>query len=111
MHEIGIDISGQSSKSVDRYTGIELEYVITVCDHAKELCPVFPGRTRHVHWSLDDPAAVEGSDDERLAAFPGCAINSHTRWRSSSRNTAAVPPPRQVRRPCRPTAARSGIQV
>src|SRR5690349_21100813 len=64
MQEIGIDMSGQSSKSVDRYTGTEFDYVITVCDHAKELCPVFPGRTRHLHWSFDDPAAVEGSDEE-----------------------------------------------
>src|SRR2546430_1739354 len=59
MNEIGIDISGHRSKSVDKFIGQEFDYVITVCDHAKELCPVFPGRTKHLHWSFGDPAAVE----------------------------------------------------
>jgi len=69
MSEIGIDISGHRSKSVDEFIGQEFDCVITVCDHAKELCPVFPGRTKHLHWSFGDPAAAQGSEEERQAAF------------------------------------------
>ena len=69
MSEIGIDISGHRSKSVDAAIGQEFDCVITVCDHAKELCPVFPGDTKHLHWSFDDPAVVQGSDEERKTAF------------------------------------------
>jgi arsenate reductase (thioredoxin) len=56
MREIGIDISAQWSKSVDQYAGREFDYVITVCDHANEVCPVFPGKTQRLHWSFEDPA-------------------------------------------------------
>jgi len=69
MREIGIDISGHRSKSVDEFVGQAFDYVITVCDNAKESCPVFPATTKRIHWSLDDPAAVQGSEEERLAAF------------------------------------------
>ena len=69
MREAGIDISFHHSKSVDEFAGREFAYVITVCDHARESCPVFPGATERVHWSFDDPAAVEGSAEEREAAF------------------------------------------
>jgi arsenate reductase len=69
MREIGIDISGHRSKSVDEFVGQGFDFVITVCDSARESCPVFPATTRRIHWSLDDPAAVQGSDEERLAAF------------------------------------------
>lgn len=69
MKEIGIDISDQRSKSVDEFAGQAFDYVITVCDNAKESCPVFPAATKRIHWSLDDPAAVQGSELERLAAF------------------------------------------
>lgn len=69
MGEIGINISGQWAKSVDEFTGQEFDYVITVCNHAMELCPVFPGRSKHLHWSFKDPAAVQGSDEDRKAAF------------------------------------------
>jgi arsenate reductase len=69
MQEIGIDISGQRSKSVDEFAGQAFDYVITVCDNAKESCPVFPAATQRIHWSLDDPAAVQGSEEERLAVF------------------------------------------
>jgi thioredoxin type arsenate reductase len=55
MKEIGIDISGHRSKSVDEFTGQEFDYVITVCDHANEICPVFPGKTQRMHWSFEDP--------------------------------------------------------
>jgi arsenate reductase len=69
MHEIGIDISGHRSKSVDEFAGQAFDYVITVCDNAKESCPVFPAATKRIHWSLDDPAAVQGSEEQRLAEF------------------------------------------
>lgn len=69
MREVGVDISSHRSKSVDEFAGREFDYVITVCDNARESCPVFPGKTERVHWSFDDPAAVEGGWDERLAAF------------------------------------------
>lgn len=69
MNEIGIDISEHRSKSVDEFAGMEFDYVITVCDNANENCPVFPGRTKRIHWSFDDPAEAVGSDEEKLAIF------------------------------------------
>lgn len=69
MQEIGIDISGHRSKSVDEFAGQHFDYVITVCDNAKESCPVFPATTNRIHWSLPDPAAVRGSEDQRRAEF------------------------------------------
>ena len=69
MREVGIDISGQRSKSVDEFAGREFDYVVTVCDKAREECPVFPGRTRRVHWSFEDPAEAAGEWAERLAVF------------------------------------------
>jgi arsenate reductase len=69
MAEIGIDISGQRSKSVDEFVGQDLDYVVTVCDHAKEVCPVFPGKTKRLHWPFEDPASVEGPEASRMAAF------------------------------------------
>jgi arsenate reductase len=69
MREIGIDISSHHSKSVEEFVGQEFAYVITVCDNAKESCPVFSGKTQRIHWSLADPAAVQGSEEERKAVF------------------------------------------
>jgi arsenate reductase len=69
MREIGIDISGNRSKSVDEFAGQAFDFVVTVCDSARDNCPVFPGATKRIHWSLEDRAAVEGPEDERLAAF------------------------------------------
>ena len=69
MAELGIDISGQSSKRLDSFLPERFDRVITVCDQAKESCPVFPGARSTAHWSIDDPAAVEGSREERTAAF------------------------------------------
>jgi arsenate reductase (thioredoxin) len=69
MNEIGIDISGHRSKSVDEFRGEQLDYVVTVCDNAQESCPVFPGTTKRLHWPFEDPATVSGSEDERNAAF------------------------------------------
>src|ERR1700741_4328026 len=69
MREIGIDISDHRSKSVEEFTGQPIDYVITVCDNAREHCPVFPGGGQKIHWSFDDPAAVEGDESARLAVF------------------------------------------
>ena len=69
MRESGIDISGNRSKSVDEFAGQAFDFVVTVCDSARDNCPVFPGATGRIHWSLEDPAAVEGTEEERLAAF------------------------------------------
>jgi len=70
MQEIGIDISGQRSKSVDEFTGRDFAYVITVCDNAKESCPVFPGGTTRIHQSFDDPPPPSvGNYESRMAIF------------------------------------------
>ena len=69
MREIGIDISAHRSKSVDEFLGQEFDYVITVCDNANEQCPTFPGKTKRLHWSFEDPAAVEGDHNVRLNGF------------------------------------------
>jgi arsenate reductase len=69
MRELGIDISGQRSKGVDEFAGHPFDYVVTVCDNARESCPIFPGGTPTIHHSFEDPAAIEGSDEQRLAAF------------------------------------------
>jgi arsenate reductase len=69
MREIGIDISGHRSKSADEFAGQDFDYVITVCDNAKESCPVFPAKTERIHWSLEDPAAAQGAQEEILTLF------------------------------------------
>ncbi|HVR42647.1 MAG TPA: arsenate reductase ArsC [Thermoanaerobaculia bacterium] len=69
MREIGIDIGGHTSKTLDAFRGERFDYVITVCDRANESCPLFPGDTERIHWSFDDPSAASGSDQERLAVF------------------------------------------
>ena len=70
MAELGIDLSQHRSKNVDEFSGQAFDYVITVCDHANEICPVFPGRTQRLHHSFTDPpASGVGTDEERLAVF------------------------------------------
>jgi arsenate reductase len=69
MREIGIDISGHRSKSVEEFAGRSFDYVLTVCDNARETCPIYPGHGNRIHHSFDDPAGVRGSEEERLAAF------------------------------------------
>ncbi len=81
MNEIGIDISGHRSKSVDEFTGQEFDQVITVCDNAKESCPVFPGKTQRLHWPFEDPATAQGSEDERKVAFRKVRDQLHRRIR------------------------------
>ncbi len=69
MKEAGIDISCQRSKSIDEFADQSFDYVLTVCDHARESCPIYPGHANRLHLSFDDPASVQGSADERLRAF------------------------------------------
>ena len=69
MDEIGIDISNQESKTLDRYLGEPFDYVITVCDEANEACPFFPGAKNRLHWSFVDPAQAVGSEEQRLWVF------------------------------------------
>jgi arsenate reductase len=69
MAELGVDISGQSSKALERYLGETFDYVVTVCDDANETCPVFPGAKNRLHWSFRDPSRAEGSEEERLGVF------------------------------------------
>ena len=69
MHERGVDISGHTAKAVGTFLGESFAYLITVCDNAREKCPIFPGAVKRIHWPLDDPAAAVGSDAERKAVF------------------------------------------
>ena len=69
MREIGIDISGQQSKALDKFIGQTFDYVITVCDNANQNCPIFPGAKRRIHWSVGDPAVIDGPEETRLQAF------------------------------------------
>jgi len=69
LAEIGIDISEHRSKSVDEFAGRKMDFVLTVCDDAKENCPYFPAKTRFVHQSFADPAAIQGDRAARLKAF------------------------------------------
>ena len=69
LADAGIPADGLESTPVTAYLGEAFDYVITVCDSAREACPVFPGARQTLHWGLPDPAAVEGTDEERLAAF------------------------------------------
>ncbi len=69
MDEIGIDIRGQSSKTLTAYLDQPFDLVITVCDDADETCPIFPHAGERLHWSVDDPSSVQGAEAERLAGF------------------------------------------
>ena len=69
MKELGIDISGQRSKSVDEFAAEKFDYVLTVCDNAKETCPIFPGHANRLHQNFEDPASAQGSEAERLCVF------------------------------------------
>jgi len=69
MAELGIDIAGQESKTLDRYLGAPFDAVVTVCDAANEACPYFPGAARRLHWSFEDPSGARGSEEEQLATY------------------------------------------
>ena len=69
LQEAGVPTEGLRSKSFEEYAGRTFDYVITVCDSARQSCPVFPGEGDRFHWGYDDPSAVQGTEEERLAAF------------------------------------------
>jgi len=70
LEEIGIDTSGQFAKSLDSYLGkVHFSYLITVCSKAEERCPIFPGMGTRIHWPFEDPAAFDGSDEEKMEKF------------------------------------------
>jgi arsenate reductase len=69
LDEAGLDHSWARSKSVDEFAGQSFDYVITVCDAARQACPIFPGDGERLHWGYEDPSEVEGTDEQKLAAF------------------------------------------
>jgi len=69
MHELDIDISGQASKTLERYLDQPFDRVITVCDQANEACPVFFGARERLHWSFPDPSKATGTEDEQLSVY------------------------------------------
>jgi protein-tyrosine-phosphatase len=79
MLEMGIDISRQWAKAVSEYQGLSFDYVITVCDRAREVCPVFPGRPKRIHWSIPDPLAVATDPDQWALTFVQTAKEIHQR--------------------------------
>ena len=88
MNEIGIDISSHRSKSVEEFAGQRFDYVVTVCDNARDTCPVFPAGTERIHWNFEDPAAVEGTEPKRLEAFRGTRDLIHKRVKAFYRDHA-----------------------
>jgi protein-tyrosine-phosphatase len=81
MEARGIDIRSHQSKHLDEFLGQQFDYVITVCDNARETCPIFPGAPERIHWSIPDPSAAEGDDSQREAAFQRAADDLLTRIR------------------------------
>ena len=69
MAELGIDLSKHRSKHLDEFTGRQFDWVLTVCDNARDNCPAFPGAKRTIHHAFDDPAALEASEAERLTLY------------------------------------------
>ncbi len=69
MGEVGMDVSGKTSKTIDALLGQPWDYVITVCDSANQRCPIFPGHTRRLHWRFDDPSLATGTEQDRLGTF------------------------------------------
>jgi arsenate reductase len=74
LRDIGIDWSGHAPMSIDSMTGEHFDFVITVCDNAKEACPVLPGHPIHAHWGMEDPAEVQGTDEEKSRAFTAARV-------------------------------------
>jgi arsenate reductase len=80
MREIGIDISGHSSKSADEFVGQDFDYIITVCDNDRETCPVFPGHAERIHHSFEDPPALGAADHETTTAIFRRVRDEITEW-------------------------------
>jgi len=69
MREIGVDISSHASRSLDAFAGEKFDYLITVCDTAREACPNYAGAAEQLHWSFDDPARTQGSEEQKMKVF------------------------------------------
>jgi arsenate reductase len=97
MNEIGMDISGQRSKTIDEFRGQSFEWFITVCDEAQRNCPVLPGVREVAHWSIEDPSLTEGAAVERLEAFRRARDLIRNRLRpfilAGGRSELPTPPP------------------
>jgi arsenate reductase len=89
MKEIGIDISGHRSKAVDKFSGQVFDYVVTVCDNARDNCPAFPAGSERMHWSFEDPAALD-NEAERLSAFRRIRDQMHARVKAFFADRAAT---------------------
>jgi arsenate reductase (thioredoxin) len=96
MAEVGVDISGQASKTLERYLGQPWDDVITVCDRANESCPFFPGAARRLHWSFPDPSRARGTAAEQLAVYRRVrdAIRAHVEAFLRSAGAAGSTPAR-----------------
>jgi arsenate reductase len=91
LGEAGMDASFARSKSVAEFLGQTFDYVVTVCDQARQTCPVFPGVHESLHWGYEDPAAAEGTEEERLAVFRAVFIQMAERVRQFALITARQP--------------------
>jgi arsenate reductase len=100
MDEIGIDIRGHTSKTIEPFMGEAFSWLITVCDQARESCPTVPGIAQQAHWSIDDPSAVEGDEERRLAAFRAARDilrdRVHTFILAAGRDDVPHPEPQRV---------------
>ena len=86
MQEIGIDISGHCSKHVDEFNGQAFDYVITVCDNARESCPFFPGKTQRLHWEFPDPPHREAVTEAVLNEFRKVRDMIHEKFKDAGLN-------------------------
>ena len=91
LADAGIDASGARSKSVDEFLGQSFDYVVTVCDQARQVCPVFPGVHESLHWGYEDPAEATGTEEERLAVFRRVFIQIGERIRQFATLTSRQP--------------------
>ena len=91
LADAGIDASGVRSKSVEEFLGQSFDYVVTVCDQARQVCPVFPGVHESLHWGYDDPAEATGTEEERLAVFRRVFIQIGERVRQFATLTSRQP--------------------
>jgi arsenate reductase len=96
MNEIGIDISGQSSKTLEPFLSEDFSWLITVCDQAREACPTLPGVAQQAHWSIDDPSAAEGDEETRVQAFRVARDALRNRVEAFLRSAGGDGPRRQV---------------
>jgi arsenate reductase len=91
LADAGIDASRARSKSVDEFLGQSFDYVVTVCDQARQVCPVFPGVHESLHWGYEDPAEATGTEEERLAVFRRVFIQIGERVRQFATLTSRQP--------------------